>query len=267
MGNSVILITGCQRSGTTLLHLILDSHPNVHGVDETEYTGKKRGVYLNNPSFSPWVSFKLPRAACAINFIRSLANRKVLWCIRDPRDVVASMIRLQISLTDTIELPWAAHPEGAVREIRNAYEALHADIPGYLIPLLQRYRDNLRRDPATLPQSDLALAGALCWRLKNMMPTIYSDNGFDARMVAYETLTREPEPELRRIINFLGMPWSDCLLNHHRTHSGIATGNTPADRPINTSSIGQWKKLLSNESLEMVRIVCGEIAGTLGYVL
>jgi hypothetical protein len=29
-----IFITGCQRSGTNLLNLILDSHPQIKGVDE-----------------------------------------------------------------------------------------------------------------------------------------------------------------------------------------------------------------------------------------
>ena len=34
MGNRTIMITGCQRSGTNLMNLILDSHPQVQGVDE-----------------------------------------------------------------------------------------------------------------------------------------------------------------------------------------------------------------------------------------
>ena len=35
MKNKPILVLGCQRSGTTLLNLILDSHPQIHGFDET----------------------------------------------------------------------------------------------------------------------------------------------------------------------------------------------------------------------------------------
>ncbi len=83
MSNQIILITGCQRSGTTLLHLILDSHPEVHGIDEMQFNMQRMVEYINSPGLAPCVSFKLPVASHALRFIESLPDRKILWCVRD----------------------------------------------------------------------------------------------------------------------------------------------------------------------------------------
>jgi len=84
MSNQIILITGCQRSGTTLLHLILDSHPEVHGIDEMQFNPQRTLEYINSPGFAPCISFKLPVASHAFGFIESLPDRKILWCVRAP---------------------------------------------------------------------------------------------------------------------------------------------------------------------------------------
>ena len=36
LSKHLIIILGCQRSGTTLTYLILNSHPQIKGIDETE---------------------------------------------------------------------------------------------------------------------------------------------------------------------------------------------------------------------------------------
>ncbi len=101
--NKPILITGCQRSGTTLLHLILDSHPRIHSIDESGYAADKVDDYLENPDFHPFVSLKLPRFASNLACLtRNLSELKVLWCIRDPRDVIASMVNLHLKLSEII---------------------------------------------------------------------------------------------------------------------------------------------------------------------
>ena len=47
MNNRPIIITGSQRSGTTLLNLILDSHPQIHGVDEMQFRNNTLQQYLD----------------------------------------------------------------------------------------------------------------------------------------------------------------------------------------------------------------------------
>ena len=67
-----ILITGCQRSGTTLMNLILDSHPKIWGIDEDRFDFPSIYGYLSAPIPAPFVSFKLPRYAHIMPFIEML---------------------------------------------------------------------------------------------------------------------------------------------------------------------------------------------------
>ena len=48
MTNQIILVTGCQRSGTTMLNFVLDSHPDVHGIDEMQFDVNRMRDYLNS---------------------------------------------------------------------------------------------------------------------------------------------------------------------------------------------------------------------------
>ena len=63
MNNTPIIITGCQRSGTTLLHLILDSHPEVRGMDEWEVKADLFYEYLTLPRYASCIAMKLPKVA------------------------------------------------------------------------------------------------------------------------------------------------------------------------------------------------------------
>lgn len=75
MSNQPILITGCQRSGTTMLNLILDSHPKITGVDEMEFRNENLPHYLSHINYHPFVVFKLPIFA-GEQFIRLKICRK-----------------------------------------------------------------------------------------------------------------------------------------------------------------------------------------------
>ncbi len=267
MSNQIILITGCQRSGTTLLHLILDSHPKVHGIDEMQFNPQRTVEYINSPEFAPCISFKLPVASHALSFIESLQDRKILWCVRDPRDVVASMIRLQLRYSANTKLAWAAHPDGALREIRQTIDALQGQLPGELADLVPDYQKNLNRNPLEWSQNDMALAGAFCWRLKQAMPALYEARDFATRIINYETLTGHPEQELQQIMTFMDLAWDNQLLEHHTVHSGTSVGGTVNDRPVDTASIGRWPDLLTMEDQDIIHTVCGQTARDYDYEL
>jgi hypothetical protein len=64
----------------------------------------------------------------------------------------------------------------------------------------------------------------------------------DMLEVHYEDLVAKPEPSVRAIIEFLGLPWDERCLNFHET---VRTTLTPsADqvrRPMYASSVGRWR--------------------------
>lgn len=263
--NQPIVITGCQRSGTTLLNLILDSHPEVHGVDELEFRAERFQAYLRDPRFSPWVCFKLPTAAHEIKGMATVPGVRVLYCQRDPRDVAASMLKLQIR-HGAVLVPWAAHPLGADREIVNGVKLLPAAVREELKPKLEDYGRCRKRNPAGWSRADQMLAAALCWRIKAELFPLYAAAKLTTWLVLYERLLADPGCEIRQLLDFLGLPWHDDVLRHHQLHHGLSVGNTVNDRPIDPGNVGKWRKSLNDSDLAILREICGP-AASLGYEL
>ena len=239
MKNRPILITGCQRSGTTLLHLILDSHPNIHSIDEMRYSEFRLEEYLTASEFSPQVAFKMPVYAAFLEWITKLLPAlRVLWLVRQPRDVVASMMATPLLLSQGMIVPWSAHPLGGVREIANCLPVLPSSVTERMYQYLDRYFAIVKVPPIEWRKIDMIFVGALCWRIKNELPQAYKMAGIPFYPVCYEQVVRFPKQQISEILEYLGLPWNDNVLHHNLLHKGILVGNTNASRPIDTTSIG-----------------------------
>ena len=60
--------------------------------------------------------------------------------------------------------------------------------------------------------------------------------------VDYEKLIAEPEPQIRRIVEFAGLPWDDRCLRFYATESIVRTASASQIRnPIYSSSVGRWR--------------------------
>ncbi len=266
MNNSPFLITGCQRSGTTLLHLVLDSHPDIHGIDEIHFNHWDLNTYLVAPELSPCVAFKLPRYASLLSFITSINKMKLLWCIRDPRDVVTSMLNLMQPLSyNGPKVPWVAHPTSAHKEIINSYWVLDKAAKLELAPYMGKYMAIYRTNPLDRSRQDMVFTGALTWRIKNMLPAAYVKHGINFHSTQYEKLVATPEREIRGILNYMDLPWHDNVLCHHELHSGISVGKTSNTRSIDQTSIGRWQGELTQDEVAVISEVCETTAVKWGY--
>src|ERR1700722_4163907 len=111
-------ILGCQRSGTTLLRLILESHPDVFCYDELKGYAVLQGAADEVRADARLVGFKIPRWTEQLtfpvlfdegpegpcdNFYR---GEKVLFVHRDVRDTIASMFKLKAGESNWCEI-WA----------------------------------------------------------------------------------------------------------------------------------------------------------------
>jgi tetratricopeptide (TPR) repeat protein len=60
--------------------------------------------------------------------------------------------------------------------------------------------------------------------------------------VQYEQLVSEPEPQTRRLVEFLGLDWEPACLNFHNTHRPVLTKSVwQVRQPVYTRSIRRWK--------------------------
>ena len=61
--------------------------------------------------------------------------------------------------------------------------------------------------------------------------------------VSYEALVREPEVQLRRIIDWCGLPWEASALDFHRQEGASMTASAmQVRRPVYTDYIGSWRR-------------------------
>ncbi|ODR97408.1 hypothetical protein AUC69_12415 [Methyloceanibacter superfactus] len=90
-----------------------------------------------------------------------------------------------------------------------------------------------------------------------------------AQMVRYESLTKNPEPELRSICDFLGLPFDPNMLHHQKLDLTIFKANHLSKKrvssAIDTTMIGRWRNDLKPEQLADFVSVAGDDLTRHGY--
>ena len=63
--------------------------------------------------------------------------------------------------------------------------------------------------------------------------------------VKYESLVENLDDTIKSILNFLIIPWNDCVLEYYKTAKMRERVNTPSynqvTKPIYTKSVSRWK--------------------------
>lgn len=267
MSKQIFYITGCHRSGTTLMRLILDCHERIYCFDERESYGiLSRGPNTHGCDYThhTHVGYKVPRFAEQLfaekpfdydswGMPSPLAQfyryDPVIFMVRDYRDVVVSMSHLKL-IDDT---PWLVE---------------------WCIPMISF---KMRYDPSFRKrwQREIALAsahtsmigwGALFWAYKNTALLDYLQRAAPVLPVQYEHLVTNPEAVIRQVCTHLGVEFQPSMLAHAtRAHTGLepgglAIGNTDPQRPIDARGVGQWAsgpRALSGADVALADAIAG----------
>ena len=254
-----IFLIGCPRSGTTLLRMLLDSHPNVAsppesfflldlekmwrsedaikglqemGYDRDHVRGKLREMaayFLANYAASRGkgrLVEKTPHYVACLDFIEDLfgPRSQYLMLYRHPLDVVVSM-------TKHFTIGWH--------------------------PLLSQYLDQY---------SNPHLGYARFWADHTMkMLAFEAANAERCLRVRYEDLVAEPEPRLRSIFEFIHEPWDSQVLNYYKVPHDQGRGDRKAlmQKGI-TPSVGNWQGL-DPALIQRIQQIVVEPARLLGY--
>jgi hypothetical protein len=246
----LVLQVGCQRSGTTLLHLILNSHREIESFDENRFELFKQYVSLPQTPISqaPVVAFKFPLVSNPWNPDREFLSRapgrpKYLFITRHVFDVVTSMCRLKFSVNAT-EVDW----------LNNAAAI-------YL-------RQRLHGGPMPDHLHSRAVFAATFWAEHNRY-WLARLREVDGCHVRYEDLVQSPRATLEKALAFLGCEWDDAVLKHaqfqHAAGTGTVFGKTDPKRSIDEQSLGRWQSFLGAEDRERVLRAAGTVLQELGY--
>ena len=258
-------ILGCQRSGTTLLRLVLECHSKICCFDELMAYRILASGHYERPGGVDRVGFKIPRWTEQLTepLLRDFGlaeearniytGQPILFLQRDVRDTIVSMLNLRIGASCWLEtwglpiLEWKINTQAAFRQ------KYAADI--------ECWRNASDR---------LVASGALYWKYKNSAYLEHAARGFRLLRVRYEELVSESEPVLHRICEFLGVAFEDQLMNHsgmahaELLEGGLAVGGTDPARSIDTRSVGQWKRVLTESQLQDIRSIAGDLEERLG---
>jgi hypothetical protein len=229
------LLGGYARSGTTLLEQVLDAHPDIVSVEETEVfiddafallkrhsppdaqilpvleaadipvLQQARLAYFNAMELSIGTPIdgrllldKNPMFTCMIPaFVRIFPETKFIIALRDPRDVVLSRF-LQ-----------ALPPS----PLNSAYLTMDGTVEDYCVVM------------------------GIWQTLAPLMPSPYLE-------VRYEDLVDALESIARKTLNFLGVPWDDQVLGFDvHAQKKMVRSPTYADvaKPVYKRAVGRWR--------------------------
>jgi len=250
---SPIFVVGCQRSGTTLLRLMLDSHPRISCGPETGLLSDLAGLHSRNAGYLR--NYGLPDEYWDAKFAQffdsfkteyALSNGKARWADKTPKYALSLDYILRLFPTCQI-----IH---MVRDGRDVV-ASHRDKWGYWSAIKAtvkwpRYIDAARSAGAQLG----------------------TERYIEVR---YEDLVREPESSMRTLLEFLHEPWDAAVLEHDKKphdiaehHAGFVAGRRAAAQEsvaIYKHRVGAHKRELDLLLRLLFRLLSHRTLLKLGY--
>ena len=221
-----IFVLGMPRSGTTLVEQILAAHPQVHGCGEL--TGIVR------------IAEAVP-AATGLRWPQNAADVPADWRQAQARAYLDDASRRA--------------PRDAVRLVdKQPYNFLHV---GLIAMLFSGARIVwCRRDPRDIALSifsesfsplssfatDIDDIRFVIAQQERLMRHWQAVSPIPLLEMPYETMVADSEAQMRRLVDFAGLPWDDACLRFHESGRMVQTfSRWQVRRPISASSVGRWR--------------------------
>ncbi len=228
-----VFIMGMFRSGTTLLEQIISMHPAVHAAGERaemlEIAGTLQSTTGSELTYPACIAETGPDIldACADDYLRGLTDGA------GDAEVITDKLPLNylnIGLISVI-LPGA-------RIIHCNRDPLDTCLScfGNSFSSRMSFTANLEHLAQAYLDYDRIMEH---WRSVDIVPMHELD---------YESLARNPEHEIARVLEFLGLPWDDACMQFHRsTRIAQTLSRDQVRQPMYTRSIGRsrayWDQL------------------------
>jgi hypothetical protein len=249
-----IFIVGTMRSGSTLLRLILDGHPDIAIGEETGFMGAVAATKaIPNWRYGRewygrlgWTESELDERLRDFysGMFERFAERqgKKRWGEKTPlhSEHIASMSTI---FPDAVFVAIVRHPGAVASSLKKRF---HYSVP----------------------------EGATYWSGTNAEIVRRGAELGDDRfaLVRYEDVVTSPEPTLRSLVDWLGESWSDDLLRHHDVQAAkgaprLVDGSTSTREPIRPERADAWREALSPEETAELADRTAGLAPLFGYAV
>jgi hypothetical protein len=221
-------IVGMPRSGTSLVEQILASHPAVFGAGELPTLGQ----IAVSIARADWDEGD-PYPQC----LESLSIRRANRLAAQYLSHIESLNRNATYVTD--KMPLNGSLLGLVELLFPGCHVIHC-VRDPLDTCLSCYLTGFQEGNAFT--ADLAHLGAYYRDYQRLVGHWKSVVELPILDVRYEDLVQNPAPQVRRMLDFLNLPWDDRCLKFHDNPRPVHTASRDqVRRPMYRSSIGRWR--------------------------
>lgn len=300
-----IFIGGDGRSGTTLLNVVLDSHPDLSVAPEYHFSGcpnagsaalealdvlepRSRRFSLSwlrsrlrtrTPESRPLVAEQFVRRSLRAGHrpdeIRTCVRRAMKELGRDLDDFAS-----KCHLIDLLGRSLASRRGRArwgckiMREIRKPQRYLEQWPQARFIHIIRDGRDvaaSQITEHSGWGYGDISEAATKWVKIIEMARQNAERHAAPMLEIRYEDLILDSESTLRRTMEFLGEPWSDTLLRHEEAdHDFFQTrvghpSRARTQQPLDASAIGRHRRDLTAEQIASFESIAGGMLQSIGY--
>ncbi|MDJ0553987.1 MAG: sulfotransferase [Microcoleaceae cyanobacterium MO_207.B10] len=265
-----IFILGVPRSGTTLLRMMIDSHPEIMCGPEAHWiTNEELGwapslrsltLFLTQNQWGVAKAFKgvdedliYQLMANLINEIMSTSARshgKIRWAEKTPRNIIAAPFLYKL-------FPHAKF----IYIYRDGRDVALSTIGKWkTITIAEKKVKNNYRN---------ALKRWVEWNKKFKKDA--KKIGLNYISIRYEDLATSPQEEMAKLLDFIEVEWSDKVLSPHESEHDIITMKGEGMKTfynrhsIDTASLYKWKKDLNWWQKRISKSIAEETLLKLGY--
>lgn len=258
---SPIFIGGAGRSGTTLLRVILDTHPNIACGPELKVTEIIARLWYDFQTKYSGITKEYDITQKDTNrlfagLIEGLLNK---YKVKEGKERIAEKSPNNIHIFPHLHEMFPESP--LIHVIRDG-----RDVVASLLSMDWR---NFDGKPMEYTQN--TKKAALFWSGAITIGRKFAISSTSASAVyyeiRYEDLVLEPELHLRQLFKFIDEPWNPVVLEYYKKKHNLAkeSSTTQVTQQLYTSSIGRWKKDLTPDQLEDIDSVTGDLLIELGY--
>lgn len=277
-------VVGLERSGATLLRLMLDAHPALAIPPDTHFL----------PDLIRTCSHRNDSRAVFLEMFRQAQNRAdfhLSWTLFEDRVMALREFRLDEATRVFYRLYAERFGKKRWGDKSPGYE-LHLSRIGELLPearfihLIRDGRDRFLSLRKVYWETGTASEAAAQWARRIRTAREQSQKVVHYLEIRYEDLVREPEQILRKVCEFIELEFSPVMLDYHRTGTEriaeladlppgkrLAAADAVLRRSIHPLAgvpprldrIGVWKGEFTPEETRAFDQVAGQMLRSLGY--
>ena len=257
--SKLIFLTGVGRSGTTLLQSMMHAHPDMCFGTETHFF-KKVIIHtqLRGGKIKGLDLLKLIRD-------NKIQERTALDLSGIRSEEILDLESLRRMFIGILEAACPGSPVIGDKDTEYVRYVPHLKFhfpDAYLIQIVRDPRDVLTsRKKAGWSKNTLTAFHAAEYQFYMERLPDWGKKSFGERYISlrYEDLISDPEQELRKLCDKLGIDFQGSMLHYHEQNADLVAGDERewkenVFKPVISGNSGKWKDSLSSRELGMVEI-------------